>query len=135
MPLKDMQKAIGVPNILLPRKSIDLTKWAIVACDQFTSQPSYWQELKKFIGGEPSTYDLVLPEVFLEKMNDDYIEKINQTMINYLEHFVFEEIGPSMILVERMTSLNNLRLGLLMSIDLETYDYQEGTKPLIRTTE
>jgi len=135
MPLKDLQKAIGVPNILLPRKSVDLTKWAIVACDQFTSQPSYWKELKKFIGDEPSTFEMVLPEVYLEKMNDKYIKKINQTMIDYLNHFIFEDIGPSMMLIERMTSINNRRLGLLMTIDLEDYDYQDGSRPLIRTTE
>jgi len=135
MPLKDFKKAIGVPHILLPRKSVDLTKWAIVACDQFTSQPTYWKELKKFIGEEPSTYELVLPEVFLEKSNDAFISKINLKMKEYLEHYVFEDIGPSMMLIERYTSLTNRRLGLLMSIHLDAYDYQEGTKPLIRTTE
>jgi uncharacterized protein (DUF1015 family) len=135
MPLMDFKKAIGVPNILLPRKSVDLTKWAIVACDQFTSQPSYWKELKKFIGEEPSTYELVLPEVFLEKSNDALISKINFKMKEYLDHYVFEDIGPSMMLIERNTSLTNRRLGLLMSINLDAYDYQEGTKPLIRTTE
>ena len=135
MSLKIEKNAIGIPNILLPRKSIDMTKWAVVACDQFTSQPSYWEELMHFIGGEPSTLELILPEVYLEKTNAETIKKINQTMYNYLDHFVFEDIGPSMMLVERMTSLNNRRLGLIMTINLDTYDYQEGSKPLIRTTE
>ncbi|MBU1141989.1 MAG: DUF1015 domain-containing protein, partial [Firmicutes bacterium] len=127
--------AIFVPEIYLPKSSIDMTKWAVVACDQFTSQPAYWKELHNFVNHFPSTYHLILPEVYLEKMNDSAIAKINKTMHLYVENNYLESIGKSMILVERTTILQKRRLGLIMSIDLETYDYQEHTKPMIRTTE
>jgi uncharacterized protein (DUF1015 family) len=129
------QKPIAVPNILLPNEKIDLSKWAVVACDQFTSQPQYWRKLKEFIGDEPSTYSMILPEVYLEKMNDDTITQINHCMEDYLEKNIFKSIGESFILIERTTSELKKRLGLLINIDLECYDYKEGTKPLIRTTE
>ncbi|TNF09715.1 MAG: DUF1015 domain-containing protein [Bacillota bacterium] len=128
------QKPIAVPNILLPNDHIDLSKWAVVACDQFTSQPQYWKSLKEFIGDEPSTYNMILPEVYLEKMKDETILSINQCMEDYLKRDVLKSIGESFILIERTTS-NKTRLGLLINIDLECYDYKEGSKPLIRTTE
>ncbi|MDI6453323.1 DUF1015 domain-containing protein [Peloplasma aerotolerans] len=135
MPSNVKHNAIHLPNILLPKKNIDLSKWAVVACDQFTSQPSYWKELKRYIEDDPSTYNMILPEVFLEDMNDETIQKINDMMYQYLKDQIFEDIGPSMMLVERTTTLNTVRLGIMMAIDLEAYDYHEGTKPLIRTTE
>ena len=58
---------IRIPQVYLPRKGTDLTKWAVIACDQFTSQPEYWQEVETLVGNSPSTYNLILPEVYLEK--------------------------------------------------------------------
>lgn len=135
MPLNDKQKPIHLPEMLLPKRSIDLSKWAVVACDQFTSQPSYWKELKRYIDDAPSTYNMILPEVYLEQMDEKMIEKINQTMNEYIASDVLESIGESMMLIERSTDLTNKRLGLILAIDLENYDYSEHSKPLIRTTE
>lgn len=135
MSLNGNRQPIFVPEIFLPNDSIDLQKWAVVACDQFTSQPSYWKNLKKLVDNEVSTYHLILPEVYLEQMNQDMISKINQTMEDYIKKNYLRSIGNSMILVERMTVGSKRRLGLVMSIDLETYDYQENSKSLIRATE
>jgi len=135
MSLNGSKQPIFVPEIFLPKDSIDLRKWAVVACDQFTSQPSYWEKLSKYIDKEPSTYQLILPEVYLEKMNHAMIEKINQSMEEYINNGYLKSIGNSMILVERTTILKQRRLGLIMSVDLETYDYKENSTSLIRATE
>ncbi|MDO9629719.1 MAG: DUF1015 domain-containing protein, partial [Acholeplasmataceae bacterium] len=135
MPLNEKLKPIHLPEILLPKRSIDLSKWAVVACDQFTSQPSYWKEVKRYIDDAPSTYNMILPEVYLETMDDRMIDKINLTMNHYLSSDILESIGESMMLIERSTNLNSRRLGLMLSIDLESYDYKEDSKPLVRTTE
>ncbi|PKK92754.1 MAG: DUF1015 domain-containing protein, partial [Tenericutes bacterium HGW-Tenericutes-6] len=135
MPFQTKFQPIHLPHILLPKKGVDLSKWAVVACDQFTSNPSYWEELKDYVDGDPSTYHMILPEVYLETMGKDMIEEINQTMYKYLNEGILEDIGPSMMLIERMPHINKKRLGLMFAIDLETYDYNEGTKPLIRMTE
>ena len=135
MLLNGKRQPIFVPEIYLPNESINFTKWAVVACDQFTSQPAYWKELKDFVEGVPSTYHLILPEVYLEKMNHQMIDDINQAMHQYVRDSIFKSIGKSMILVERTTILNKRRLGLIMAIDLETYDYKEQSRPMIRTTE
>ena len=126
---------IAVPEIFLPNDKIEFEKWAVVACDQFTSQPSYWKELRDFIGEEPSTYNLILPEVYLETMNQNTIERINRKMELYINEEIIKSIGKSFILIDRTTIKNQRRLGLLMNIDLETYEYKENAKPLIRTTE
>jgi uncharacterized protein (DUF1015 family) len=128
-------KPIAVQDILLPNDWINYEKWSVVACDQFTSQPEYWEELRERIGDEPSTYDLILPEVYLESMSDQTIEKINEKMYEYINNGILKNLGPSMILVERKTLCGKTRLGMMLSIDLETYDYQPFTKPFIRTTE
>ncbi len=129
------KQPIFVPEIYLPIDTINYTKWAVVACDQFTSQPSYWKELREFVDQEPSTYHLILPEVYLEKMNHKMIDEINQTMHQYVDEGKLRSIGKSMILVERTTIIKKRRLGLIMAIDLETYNYKEGSRPMIRTTE
>ncbi|MFU8793476.1 MAG: DUF1015 domain-containing protein [Acholeplasmataceae bacterium] len=126
---------IALPNILLPNSGIDMSKWAVIACDQFTSQPKYWEDLKIFIGEDPSTYHMVLPEVYLDQMTPKMIDCINQTMASYLEKGLLKAIGPSMMLVERTTHYLEQRLGLMMNIDLEDYSYERHAKPLIRTTE
>ncbi len=131
----DRGKPFRLPHMLLPKKHVDLTKWAVVACDQFTSNPKYWKDLKRFIGQAPSTYNMILPEVYLETMDEKTIDQINQTMYQYLHDDILEDIGPSMMLIERTAEIGMNRLGLMLSIDLEAYAYQEGSKPMIRTTE
>lgn len=135
MALKFKNQPIVAPDFLLPHKGIDYSKWAVVACDQFTSSPDYWQELTSYIEDAPSTYHMILPEAYLETMKKDTISHIQQFMNEYLKDGILQSIGSSFLLIERVTNLNVRRLGLMVAIDLEAYDYKEGSKPLIRTTE
>ncbi len=127
---------LKVPNILLPRKGVDLTKWAVVACDQYTSQPEYWESLKTLVSGCPSTLNVIFPEVYLEEGDGpERIERINAAMESYLEEGVLEEQGPGFVLLDRKTSHVASRKGLVAALDLEKYDYKVGSQSLIRATE
>ena len=130
-----MSTAFKAADILLPKSGTDLTKWSVVACDQYTSQPEYWNETEKIVGGAPSTLDLILPEVYLE--NSDVaqrIEKIHESMKKYIADDLFDEYKNSMIYVERMTA-DGMRAGLVGMIDLEEYDYRKGSTSSVRATE
>ena len=120
-------------KILLP-DSVDMEKWAVVACDQFTSDLSYWQKLREFIGNEKSTLDLILPEIFLDDKCDERIEKINRNIENYLNSGVFKETEEGYILTVRSTPFVKRRIGLIGKIDLEKYEYT-GSSAKIRATE
>ncbi|HHW48939.1 MAG TPA: DUF1015 domain-containing protein [Clostridiaceae bacterium] len=139
--MKELQKVcekIGmhIPEILLPSKNINLMKWSVVACDQYTSQPEYWKEVEKIVDESPSTLHLIFPEAYLEDGDADLrIEKINSTMEQYLKDNILASIGACLIYVERETSRKNLRKGLIAAVDLEKYDYYKGAQSLIRTTE
>jgi uncharacterized protein (DUF1015 family) len=127
---------VGVAKIMLPKDGTDLSKWAVVACDQFTSQPAYWQKVEEMVGVAPSTFRIVMPEVYLESTDkDERIEKINRTMKEYLDGGVLEEKFEGMVLVDRKTKRGALRKGLILTLDLEKYDYKKGSKTLIRATE
>lgn len=122
-------------DILLP-KDVDMTKWAVVACDQFTSQPEYWQAVEDTVGDAPSTLRLILPEA---KLNDPDVEQsiadINSTMEQYLESGVFQTLSDSLLYMERTQSDGKIRHGLIGMIDLEQYDFTPGSGALIRATE
>lgn len=125
---------VSIPSILLP-KNADLTKWAVVACDQYTSEPEYWEETERIVGGAPSTLRLMLPEMYLEKPGEEQrIEDINKTMNKYLEDGTLSDVGQGLMLVRR-TVTGNVRLGLMIALDLERYDYTKGSKTLIRASE
>ncbi|MBR0078801.1 MAG: DUF1015 domain-containing protein [Synergistaceae bacterium] len=121
-------------NLLLPKVD-DLQKWAVVACDQFTSQPDYWEKVKNFVGYSPSAYNLILPEAMLNKDIHDEISRINLTMNNYLEQKIFTEYKNSYVYVERTLLDGSIRKGIVGVIDLEEYDYKPGSKSKIRATE
>ena len=123
-------------NILLPKKNVDMSKWSVVACDQYTSEPEYWKEVAEIVGKEPSTLNLVLPEVYLEE-NDvsERIKKINENMKNLLKDNFFEEHKESLIYVERTQADGTVRKGIVGVIDLEEYSYEKGSQSLVRTTE
>lgn len=122
-------------DILIPNIE-DLSKWSVVACDQYTSQPEYWEEVEKQVGQSPSTLNLILPEIYLEKEGVEFtIEKINQNMQKYLEEGIFREIKNSYIYLERTDSTGAVRKGLIGAVDLEEYDYNKGSKSMIRATE
>lgn len=122
-------------NILLP-KNTDMTKWSVVACDQYTSEPEYWKEVESIVGNNPSTLNLTLPEVYLESDNvNERITKINDNMDKLLNKGFFTELPNSMIYVERTQSDGKVREGLIGAVDLEDYSYELGSKTLIRATE
>lgn len=127
--MKTFKKA----DILIP-KNIDYTKWSVVACDQYTSQPEYWQRVASTVEGSPSTLNIVFPEAFLAE-GDARIEKINATMQKYLDDGIFEECLDSLILVERTLDDGSVRRGIVGAVDLEDYDFSVGSKSKIRATE
>ena len=131
-----MIKTVKAPHILLPKKGVDMSKYAVIACDQYTSNLEYWDSLKKEIGREVSTFNMIYPEAYLENTdNDKYIEGINKNINRYLKNNDLVDIGECFILVERVTSYGVRRLGLILAVDLEDYSYEKGTNALIRASE
>lgn len=123
-------------NILIPKKNIDMHKWSVVACDQYTSEPEYWEEVNNIVGDSPSTLNLTLPEIYLEDSNvEDRIKKINSNMKDMLDNNIFDEYKDSMIYVERTQSDGKVREGLVGIVDLLDYSYEKGSTTLIRATE
>ncbi len=120
-------------DILLPK--CDFENWAVIACDQYTSEPEYWEEVTAAAGDKPSALNIVLPEVYLSADNSERIEKINKNMQAYLDSNVFCEYPDSLIYVERIQSDGKCRRGIVGKIDLESYDYHAGTTAEIRATE
>ena len=128
--------ALQVPTILLPKADIDLSRWAVIACDQYTSEPEYWATVDRLTAGQPSTLHLVFPEVYLEEAGSDArIADINACMDQYLADGVLTAREQGFILVDRKTSHAPSRKGLVVALDLEAYDYRPGSKTMIRTTE
>lgn len=122
-------------NILLP-KNTDMTKWSVVACDQYTSEPEYWNDVEKIVGDVPSTLKLTLPEIYLEDENvSERIAKINSNMKALLDEDFFNEYKDSMIYLERTQSDGKIREGLIGVVDLEAYSYEKGAETPIRATE
>lgn len=123
-----------IPEVYLPKPGTDLTKWAVVACDQFTSEPEYWRDVEKLVGDAPSTLNLTFPEVYLEKPGkDERIQNIQASMRKYLEAGILEP-HAGMVYVERTVG-GKTRRGLVLALDLEHYDFNKGSKSLIRATE
>lgn len=122
-------------NILIPKKT-DMTKWSVVACDQYTSEPEYWNEVTKIVGDAPSTLNLTLPEIYLEESDvNERIKRINENMDKLLAEDFFNELEDSMIYLERTQSDGKVREGLMGIVDLEDYSYEVGSQTLIRATE
>ena len=121
-------------DILLPKDS-DMTKWSVVACDQYTSQPDYWEGVEAFVADEPSAYNVVLPELYLNNDNvDEKITSINKTMDKYLDG-VLEEHKNSYIYIERTLNNGKVRKGVIGAVDLENYKFEPGNNAMIRATE
>lgn len=123
-------------DILIPNETIDMSKWAVIACDQYTSEPEYWNETEKNVGGNPSTLRLILPEIYLE--SDDVAqrtENIHSIMDKYLSDGIFTEYKNAMVYVERIQSNGIVRKGLIGAIDLEEYDFNKGSTSQVRATE
>ena len=129
------QAAFFPADILLPQVS-EMEKWPVVACDQFTSQPEYWENAEKIVGDAPSALRLVLPEAYLNSAEvNRRIAGINASMEGYLADGVFKTLPDSLIYLERTQSDDRVRHGLIGCIDLEQYDFTPGSGALIRATE
>lgn len=127
---------VHAPRILLPASSVDLYRWAVIACDQHTSEPDYWEEVAEIVGDRPSTLHMIYPEVYLgEEDADRRISTIHETMRRYLDEGVLDELDPAMILTIRGTPHVSERRGLMLAIDLDQYEYTPGAQSLIRATE
>ncbi|WP_298017469.1 DUF1015 domain-containing protein [uncultured Dysosmobacter sp.] len=123
-------------NILLPKPGVDMTRWAVVACDQFTSQPDYWQAVENTVGAAPSTLRMILPEAQLHAPDvDTHIRRINDAMDRYLRQGVFRTLENTLLYIERTQSDGKVRHGLIGMVDLERYDFTPGSGALIRATE
>ncbi len=121
-------------NILLPETE-DMHSWAVIACDQFTSQPEYWQETEKTVGNAPSALRLILPEVFLEQNAEKRIAEIQETMKAYLKAGLFHTYRDCFIYTERRMESGLCRKGIVGMADLEAYDYTGREDASIRATE
>lgn len=131
---KDPEIGVQVGEILLPKASVDRKKWAVIACDQFTSQPEYWKKVQDIVGDAPSTLHLILPEVYLGSPEEhERIRTTQAAMQKYLHQGLLEP-HDGMIYVERSVD-GKTRRGLMMAMDLEQYDFSKGSQSLIRATE
>ncbi len=131
-----MKNCFYPADILLPKFANDADKmrlWSCVACDQYTSEPEYWDDVEKLVGDAPSTLRVTLPEIYLSEA-EKRIPAINSMMADYMED-VFVEHKNSMIFLERHQNNGKIRRGLVGAIDLECYDYNKGAKSLVRATE
>lgn len=130
-----MSTAFKAADILLP-KDTDMEKWAVVACDQYTSEPQYWEKTDSIVGDAPSALRLTLPEVYLEDEDvEKRIEDIHKTMDEYVGNGVFKEYKNALIYIERTQNDGKVRAGIVGAIDLEMYDYRKGSKSQVRATE
>ena len=126
---------IFVPEILLP-KNIDVKSWSVIACDQYTQNPEYWKKTSEAAGTNPSTLNLILPEVYLNSADKPArIEKIRKTMNEYIAGGVFADPLNAFVYLERTTAFGRTRKGLMCCIDLETYEWKPFTTANIRATE
>ena len=122
-------------DILLPQ-GVDMTRWAVIACDQFSAQPEYWEEVRSFVGDAPSTLRLILPEAHLGSDRETAMTaQINETMAEYLARGLFRAYPGSFLYVERTLESGAVRQGLVGMVDLEAYDYSAGSTSAIRATE
>ncbi|MFR1052125.1 MAG: DUF1015 domain-containing protein [Lachnospirales bacterium] len=127
--------AFSPADILLPVEC-EYTKWSVVACDQYTSQPEYWQRVEEFVGSAPSALRLILPESCLDGPNvETDIMEINNTMTRYLREGRFRTLPGALIYVERTLKNGKVRRGLVGKVDLEQYDYEPGAPSAVRATE
>lgn len=135
--IKKRLERVGLQSsdIMIPRKGVDLSKWAVVACDQFTSEKDYWERVDKAVGKDPSTLRLIFPECYLEDGDGDRrIEDINRSMKEYVDAKLFDTYKDCFFLVKRSCG-NGSRWGLMAALDLDRYSWEKCSTSLIRATE
>ncbi len=129
-----MRNVFEPANILIPKVQ-EMEKWSVIACDQFTSQPEYWEKVEAYVGEAPSTLKMILPEAKLGEESETTMEQIRKTMETYLEEDLFETYKDSFIYVERTLIDGSIRKGIVGAMNLEEYDYTIGSMAAIRATE
>jgi uncharacterized protein (DUF1015 family) len=125
-------------DVLLPigADKVNMTKWSVIACDQFSSERDYWAHVEKAVGGEPSTLRLIVPEAYLDEVNTaQSAVTIAEKMQDYLRDGIFKTYENSYIYLERRISDGRIRKGLVGQLDLELYDYAPGSKTPVRASE
>lgn len=126
---------IHIPEILLPAAA-EMEKWAVVACDQYSSEKNYWEKTAELVGNEPSTLNLILPECYLEDSDkQERVVRINSMMNRYLDEGIFRKLDRGFVIVDRSTPYVKSRQGMILSVDLEKYSFSKDSKSLIRPTE
>lgn len=122
-------------DILLPKVD-SMERWAVIACDQFTSDPAYWARVADTVGDAPSTLRLILPEAELGTPQEAaHTQQINENMNAYLKEGLFQAYPDSFVYVERTLQNGSVRKGLVGAVDLDAYDYNAGATSAIRATE
>ena len=131
--------AIMAPEILIPGEAVDLGRWAVIACDQFTSEPLYWTQVELDTAGVPSCAHMILPEVYLESMTADQLDHkisaINESINLYLSDGTLTALPPGFVLLSRATPYHPSRKGLILAVDLDQYSFIPGNHMKIRATE
>lgn len=125
---------IALPEILMPAEGIDHAKWAVIACDQFSSDKAYWETVKEEVGGSPSTLHMILPECYLDE-EAQRVPAINRTMQSYLDEGVLKKAREGFVYLNRSTPWVSSRRGLMVALDLEEYSYEAGAACQVRPTE
>lgn len=125
---------IAVPEIVLPAAGVDMTAWAVIACDQHTSDAAYWEELDRFVGGRPSALRLTLPEIYLSD-SERRTAEIERTMREYRARGIFRKLPPGFVAVGRSAPGTPVRRGIVLAVDLEAYSYAPKSDAMIRATE
>jgi hypothetical protein len=128
---------VSVPELVLPAPGTDLARWAVVACDQYSSERAHWDGIAAFVGAAPSTLNLIFPECYLEDPDKaERVSRIQRTMKSYIDRGVVRAVGRGFVLVERRTPYSaHPRKGLVIAVDLEAYRYGKGVTTMIRPTE
>jgi len=130
-----MSKDIFTPTDILLPQGISMEDWSVIACDQFSSEKEYWERVRKAVGGNPSTLNMIIPEAYLEEIDEETeIGKIRGSMEDYMRNGVFREIKDSFIYVERTGPDGSVRKGIVGAVDLEEYDFS-GKNTMIRASE
>lgn len=125
---------VKIPKILIPNSKVDLEKWATIACDQFCARPKYWEALSEIVGESPSTLKITCPEIYINKGDlDKRIEDVQKEMTSYVEQGLFNEY-ENFVLVEREVENGRKRVGVMIAIDLDGYNWERVRVP-IRATE
>ena len=127
---------LQIPDLLLPKKDIDLYQWSVIACDQFTSSHSYWDSVKAIVKASPSTLSLIVPEIYFNKSNfQDRLKAVQTTSEKYIKDNILDTYYDTMLLTNRISSHKVSRKGIVLQIDLSQYSPNPLDDTPIKSTE